>query len=224
MVRSTYQVAAAAIRWSIAVSLLLTAGALCAQTETTETSADTTCPYALNADGTCAHHGGVGPMAMFEGMVDELALTAPQKQEMLTLMQMYQPRIKEVLQRGGDSRRALLEIAPDDPAYNVLANEVGQQAGASASEMVALMTELQANAYALLTTEQQAKFMAMRAEQRQRMEQRKAEMQARREAGEPLYGPGFRHGAGGHHECKACAWLAEDDKAQESEATQEPAE
>ena len=75
-------------------------------------------------------------MAMFDGMVDELALTAPQKQEMVTLMQMYQPRIKEVVKRGEDSRRALLEMAPDDPAYNVLANEVGQQAGASASEMV----------------------------------------------------------------------------------------
>lgn len=206
MTRSTYQVIAAAIRWSLAVSLLLTSGALYAQTATTETSADTTCPYALNADGACPHQGAVGPMAMLEGMVDELGLTAPQKQEMATLMQMYQPRISEVLKRGEDSRRALLELAPDDPAYNVLANEVGLQAGASASEMVALMTELQANAYALLTSEQQAKFMAMRAEQRQRMEQLKVDMQARREAGEPIH----------KHECKACTWLAEDDKAQES--------
>ena len=54
-------------------------------------------------------------------------------------------------------------------------------------------------------------------------EQRKAEMEARREAGEPVYGPGFGDGSGhgmGQHQCKACVWLEEDDKAQAQEETQ----
>jgi len=204
-------------RLILAVALLLAAGVLFAQAETAEPG---TCPHALAADGTCpyGHHGGQGgPMAMFERMGDELALTETQKQDLASLMQIYAPRMKELAQRGEDSRKAIMGMAPDDPYYNVEADKLSQQAGASAAEMVTLLTELQTNAYALLTAEQQAKYMALRTEQMQRMEQRKAEMQARREAGEPGYGPGYWRGHGaGKHECQACKWLEEDDNAKEA--------
>jgi Spy/CpxP family protein refolding chaperone len=163
--------------------------------------------------------GVAGPMAMFTRMGEELALTEPQKQELAALMEMYRPRIKELAQRGQENLRPLMDMAPDDPAYNKLATELSEQAGASAAEMVTLLTELQANAYALLTTEQQATFMAKRAEMRERMDKRKAEMEARREAGETGYGPGMgmgmNHGMG-HRPCKGCAESEQDDETQES--------
>jgi Spy/CpxP family protein refolding chaperone len=232
------------LRWALMAALMLSAGPLFAQAETTTNE---TCPAA----GACPHgeagqcamgqgqacqdkgkacmgagkhgkgmhgkSGEPGPMAMFARMGEELGLTEPQKQELAALMEMYRPRIKELAQRGQESPRALMGMAPDDPAYNKLATELSEQAGASAAELVTLLTELQANAYALLTTEQQATFMAKRAEMRERMEKRQAEMEARREAGEPGYGPGFgmRHGMG-HHPCKGCSGSEEDDEAQES--------
>jgi len=240
MVTTTTPAASSAPRWVLFATLLLVSGALFAQTTATETTVnadDQSCPYAKAGDGTCPHHkhgaghgksmhghsSGAGPMAMFDRMGEQLALTEPQKQELAALMQMYRPRIKELGERGQEDIRVLMDMAPDDPAYNKQADELSKQAGASAAEMVALMTELQANAYALLTTDQQATFLRLRAEQRQKMEQRKAEMEARREAGEPVYGPGFGHGSGhgmGQHQCKACVWLEEDDKAQAQEETQ----
>jgi Spy/CpxP family protein refolding chaperone len=228
MAIAIFRPVSATIKSLLAATLLLAAGSLFAQTEPAEPaqpSAGKTCPHADT--GSCPHgihgkgahgkpmHGGpagAGPLAMFERMGDELGLSEPQKQELAALMQMYRPRIMELGKRGQENSRALLEMAPGDPAYNRMAYELSQQAGASAAELVTLLSELQANAYALLTNEQQSKFMALRAEQRERMEQRKAEMEARREAGEPVFGPGHGHAAGGH-QCKACAWLEADDKA-----------
>jgi Spy/CpxP family protein refolding chaperone len=230
------------VRWVLMAALMLSAGALFAEAETTtnETCPATAgaCPHdqcAMGQGQTCQHKGKTcmgsgkhgkgmhgmageaGPMAMFTRMGEELALTEPQKQELAALMEMYRPRIKELAQRGQENLRPLVDMAPDDPAYNKLAAELSEQAGASAAEMVTLLTELQANAYALLTTEQQATFMAKRAEMRERMEKRKAEMEARREAGEPGYGRGFgmSHGMG-HHPCKGCSGSEQDDEAQES--------
>ena len=215
------------VRWALTATLILMAGPLFAEAEPT---GNETCPAA--AAGECPHDhagkhsmgmghdrghygmhgkpGGAGPMAMFKRMGEELALTEPQKLELAALMEMYRPRIKELAQRGQESRQALMAMAPDDPAYNTEAAQLSEQAGASAAELVTLLTELQANAYALLTAEQQATFMAKRVEMRERMEKRKAEMEARREAGEAGYG----HGMGHHH--KAGASAEEDDKTQES--------
>jgi len=243
MLTSTAPAALSSTRWVLFAALLLVSGVLVAQTTataTTETADGQSCPTAEAGDCSCPHnkhgmghgksmHGypggpdGAGPMAMFDRMGEEVGLTEPQKQELAALMQMYRPRIKELGERGQEDRRALMVMAPNDPAYNKQADVLSKQAGASAAEMVTLLTELQANAYALLSVEQQATFLRLRAEQRQRMEQRKIEMQARREAGAPGYGPGSGHGMG-KHQCKACVWLDEDDKAQALEETLETVE
>ena len=131
-----------------------------------------------------AHPDGVADMDMFARMSTELALSDPQKQELATLLEMYRPRLKELAERGMTSGQAMLEIAPDDASYNIRAAELSQLAGASAAEMVTLLTELQANAYALLTTEQQARFLSLRAEQRQKMEAKRAQMQEYRATGD----------------------------------------
>jgi Spy/CpxP family protein refolding chaperone len=119
-----------------------------------------------------SHHGaqGTAGMELFERMATELALSDTQKQELGTLLEMYRPRISELVERSIASSKALFEIAPDDPAYNSRAAELSQLAGTTSAEIVTLMSELQANAYALLMPEQQAKFLQLRAERRQRME------------------------------------------------------
>ena len=123
----------------------------------------------------------------------------------VALIQIYQPRIKELLERTGQSRE-LLSLAPNDPNYSLEAAKMSQLAGATASEMVILLSELQSNAFALLSNEQQARYMELRAEQRERMEQCRAEMEARRESGET------------GHSCAACEWLKADDAAQQDTA------
>jgi hypothetical protein len=134
---------------------------------------------------------GMGPgmgadmgMALFERMGDELALSETQKQQLVTLIEMYRPRMQELVKRGEDSRKAIMTMAPDDPAYNTRAAELSQAAGASAAEMVTLLTELQSNAYALLNDEQQAKYMQLRSERQARIEAKKAAIKAQRESGE----------------------------------------
>jgi hypothetical protein len=164
-----------------------------------------------------AHHGkggpggmGMGPgmgadmgMARFERMGDELALAETQKQELVMLIEMYRPRMLELVKRGEDSRKAIMTMPPDDPAYNTRAAELSQAAGASAAEMVTLLTELQSNAYALLNDEQQAKYMQLRSERQARIETRKAEIKEQRESGE--WQPGMYR-----QQCKSCPHGATD--------------
>lgn len=145
-----------------------------------------------------AHMDGRTGIDMFERMSTEMALTDVQKQELAALLEMYRPRIKELAERGMTSGQAMFEIAPDDTSYNTRAAELSQLAGASAAEMVTLLTELQSNAYALLTDEQQAKFLEMRAEQRQKMAAKRASMQQRRASGDMRGAKEFGHGHGMH--------------------------
>ena len=88
-------------------------------------------------------------------------------------MELYGPRFKQIAERGKADRQTLMALAPNDPAYNELSARVSQEAGLAAAEVVTLMTELQSNLFALLSEEQQAKFMQLRAENRQRMEEKR---------------------------------------------------
>ena len=87
----------------------------------------------------------------------ELKLSGTQKQEFASLMQIYGPRLQEIRKRGQDERKRLLSMAPDDPDYSKLTDQVAKDASKSATEVVVLLAELQSNAYALLTPEQQQK-------------------------------------------------------------------
>ena len=166
---------------------VITMSILLLNTAAAEEAAAPACLTPSASEGNCcsghAHPDGLQGMDMFERMSTEIALTDTQKQELAALLEMYRPRIKELAERGMTGGRAMLEIAPNDASYNTRAAELSQLAGASAAEMVTLLTELQANAFALLTTEQQAKFLQLRAEQRQKMEAMRASMQAQRESG-----------------------------------------
>jgi Spy/CpxP family protein refolding chaperone len=117
-------------------------------------------------------------MGMMPRMGEKLGLSEAQKQDMAALMEMYGPRFKELAARGKADREALMAMAPDDAGYGELTAAVSQEAGLAAAEAVTLMSELQGTVYALLTPEQQVKYLELRAAQKEKMrehrEQRKA--------------------------------------------------
>lgn len=104
----------------------------------------------------------------FRERMEKLSLSDVQKQDMAALIGIYQPRFKSLRERGQADREALFEAPPDAANYSLLVNTVSNEAGQTASEMVVLLTELQANAYALLTAAQQAEYRDLKAKARQR--------------------------------------------------------
>jgi hypothetical protein len=121
-------------------------------------------------------HGGEG-MGIPPRLAEKLDLTNQQQQDLVALMGLYGPRIKAIAERGKADREALVAVAPDDAAYGELSARVSQEAGLAAAEVVILLTELQTNLYALLNTDQQAKYLAMRTDMQQRMQERRESWQ-----------------------------------------------
>jgi len=132
---------------------------------------------------------GADMQAMRERM-NQLDLSEQQKQDMAALMQVYGPRFKEIAERGKAARQALLQMAPDADDYDAQVAAVSKEAGNSAAEVVTLLGELQTNAYALLTPEQQAEFQALKVKLRDKRD----EWQAKRaEARKGSNGKGCSH-------------------------------
>ena len=122
--------------------------------------------------GSGGMHMGMGmhkEMGMLPRMGEKLGLSEAQKQDMAALMEMYGPRFKELAARGKADREALMAMAPDDPGYGELTAAVSKEAGLAAAEAVTLLGELQGNVYALLTPEQQTKYLELRAAQKEKM-------------------------------------------------------
>lgn len=140
-------------------------------------------------------HGAEG-MGMPAKLAEKLDLSEQQKQDFLTLMELYAPRFKEIAARGKAEREALITTAPDAATYAELAARVSQEAGLAAAEVVTLMAELQSNVYALLNSEQQAKYLALRDEQQQRMQDRRERWQNGEKPEHHGKGFGGHHGAG----------------------------
>lgn len=134
---------------------------------------------------------GTDLQAMRERM-NKLGLSEAQKQEMASLFGIYQPRFKELLERGHADREALALAVPDSGDYDTLVGQVSQEAAATAGEMVVLLAELQENAYALLMPEQQEKYQALKAEARARAKDKRA---AKRAARKESSGTGYSHKA-----------------------------
>jgi Spy/CpxP family protein refolding chaperone len=140
-------------------------------------------------------HGAEG-MGMPAKLAEKLDLSEQQKQDFLTLMELYAPRFKEIAARGKAEREALITTAPDAATYAELAARVSQEAGLAAAEVVTLMAELQSNVYALLNSKQQAKYLALRDEQQQRMQDRRERWQNGEKPEHHGKGFGGHHGAG----------------------------
>jgi Spy/CpxP family protein refolding chaperone len=134
---------------------------------------------------------GPDMQAMRERM-NQLDLSEQQQQDMAALMQVYGPRFKEIAERGNADREALLQMAPDADGYDAQVAAVSKEAGNSAAEVVTLLGELQTNAYALLTPDQQAEFQALKVKLRDKRD----EWQAKRaEARKGSNGKGCSHTA-----------------------------
>ncbi len=156
-------------------------------------AADAVCPHHNNDEGhSCRHHGkhrhegsySEADMQRFRERMDKLALSDAQKQDMASLMRIYQPRFKALRERGAADREALFAAAPDATGYAALTDAVSIEAGRTAAEVVVLMAELQANAYALLTPDQQAEYRAMKVKAwekaQEKARQRKEQMSEKR--------------------------------------------
>ena len=65
---------------------------------------------------------------MMPGMGKDFGLTEDQKQEMAALMGIYGPRLKELRERGDAKRKELMALAPDDPAYDDLTEDLQSSA------------------------------------------------------------------------------------------------
>jgi hypothetical protein len=162
-------------------------------------------------------HGAEG-MGMPTKLAEKLDLSEQQKQDFLTLMELYAPRFKEIAARGKAEREALITTAPDAATYAELAARVSQEAGLAAAEVVTLMAELQSNVYALLNSKQQAKYLALRDEQQQRMQDRRERWQNGEKPEHHGKGFGGHHGAGEQcpdHAEKQCPDHAEKHGAEE---------
>ena len=118
--------------------------------------------------------GGADMQAMRDRMA-ELGLTDTQKQEFAALMQIYRPRFEALRKRGQEDRQALLNMLPDAEDYDALVSRVSKEVANSAAEVIVLLGELQATAYALLSDEQQKAYVELK-EKAKRM---RLEMQAK---------------------------------------------
>ncbi|MDP6436740.1 MAG: Spy/CpxP family protein refolding chaperone [Gammaproteobacteria bacterium] len=146
------------------------------------------------------HFGGPrGGMDMMPGFGKEIDLSDEQKEEMAALMGIYGPRLKELRERGDAKRKELMALAPDDPAYDDLTEDVSEDVGKAAAELVVLLAEMQANAYGILTDEQQAKYLELRASSKERMQERR---DAWRERREQYRGKRGKHKHGDHDHSK----------------------
>ena len=127
----------------------------------------------------CGPHPDKGAHGMNQKMIDELNLSEAQKQDFLALTELYLPRLRALAERGKQDRQELILASPDAPAYDELTARVSQDAGLATAESVVLLAELQSNVFALLNSEQKAKYLELRKQHIDAMEARKAEMKAR---------------------------------------------
>ena len=136
---------------------------------------DAACPH-HNNDGAstcehkmrCAHGKSPAGLESMRAQFAGLQLSDAQQQEMGALMGIYGPRFKELRERGEADRRALLMAVPDAANYRELSERVSEEAASAAQEAVILLAELQANAYALLSVEQQAEYRRLKAQAEER--------------------------------------------------------
>lgn len=152
------------------------------------------CPHHNNVDGTGrGHHGHRGHgMGQLRGQLERLDLSEQQKQEMGTLLELYRPRIQQLVERGQADRESLMAMAPDDPAYDIRVAEVSQDVSSAAAEMVVLLAELQENAYALLTPEQQATFRELQAQMQEKRSQMREKLREKMQSRGGMRGPRAR--------------------------------
>lgn len=176
--------AAISIIATIGVALLLTAaGSPAHAAETAATAGNAESP--VHAE----HRAAAAELrAQFEADVNSLGLSPTQRQDIGELVRLYADQLGRIARRGEAARAELLALSPLDPDYDTLTNQVSQGAAAAAAAAVNTLSELQRQAFLLLSNEQQDRFLELRARRRAEARARLAEMRERREAGRGLPG------------------------------------
>jgi len=167
-----------------ALALFLSAGSVLAADATAQPHHNNDNSHACSPDGKHQRYGGKrseAEMQDFRERMEKFALSETQKQDMAALMGIYMPRLKALQERGQSDRDALFSAAPDAAGYTTLVDKVSGDAANTAGEVVVLLAELQANAYALLTKEQQAEYRALKVKAKDRAEQMRDKAKQRSE-------------------------------------------
>jgi len=141
-------------------------------------------PGAAAGDVQAARHQAAAAefREQLEADLNELGLSATQKQDLGALIQLYGEQLSAIVRRGEAARVELLQLSPLDPDYDTVTNQVSQDAAANAADVVNTLSELQRTAFLLLSNAQQDRFLELRALRQQEAKAKMAELRARREA------------------------------------------
>jgi len=128
-------------------------------------------------------HGPRGPMAGpgAEFMFEALDLTPEQRDTVDSINEAYRPKLRALRESGRDSRRALMNTAPDDANYSAVVDQASLDAGQNAAALVRLMAAMRSEVYAVLTPEQRVKALELRSKMRERFQQRQERRRSRME-------------------------------------------
>lgn len=126
------------------------------------------CPMMAPGAGTM---GPMGGGAHWMSRMEGLNLSAEQRAAMQQVFERYRTRGVELAQRGSSVRSALMDVAPEDPAYAAATDNAAAAAAAIAADAVKLMSEMRGEMNAILTPEQRQQLRDRMAEKKQRWEE-----------------------------------------------------
>lgn len=161
------------LRSTLSVLLLATALGAAADVSATSDPAVTTNPPMQRH-----HERHDGPGGEFHQVLDQLDLTADQKQKIQSIFAQAKPQLQALGQTGRANREQLAITPPTDPAYAGMVTA----AKANAADHIQLMSDLWKQAYVTLTPAQQARIPGIVAAERAKWDERKADWKRKRAA------------------------------------------
>ena len=117
-------------------------------------------------------------------MADELNLSAEQKSSFQAVIAEFKPSWDGLRERASAGRMKMRGLAPNDPEYASVTEEVSREAAALAGEMVTLTSDFQARTYDLLNEEQRQRMEELKSERGKRHRFRGPPKRLRRGASE----------------------------------------
>ncbi|MEO1204550.1 MAG: Spy/CpxP family protein refolding chaperone [Pseudomonadota bacterium] len=115
---------------------------------------------------------GGGPERMLEHMADYLDFDATQRASMENILEAARPEIQSMREQMRVNRHALETLNPDDPAYDMLLNDIAISNGELAAQGTFLFTRIRSEVNAILTDEQREKLKRKKERMKERMEER----------------------------------------------------
>ena len=124
------------------------------------------------------HERHDGPGGEFHQVLDQLDLSADQKQKIQAIFTQAKPQLQALGQAGRANREQLAITPPTDPSYAGMV----AVAKTNAADHIQLMSDLWKQAYVTLTPAQQARIPGIVAAERAKWDERKADWKRNRAA------------------------------------------